>query len=94
MVGGIANLLIALNAALLKLGVWAPVDQADGNTHGYVMVIGFLGTLISLERAQALAHRAPRHRWAYLAPLLLGIGGVVLGVGGTERWPLLSATSL
>ncbi|WP_216386595.1 hypothetical protein [Arcanobacterium phocae] len=82
LIGGMANLLVALNAALIKLGVWAPVNQADGNVHGYVMVIGFLGSLISLERAQALSHKAPWHRWAYLSPLLLASGGLSLGIGG------------
>jgi hypothetical protein len=37
------------------------------------MVLGFLGTLVALERAQAL-----QRSWAYLAPALLGLGGLVL----------------
>ena len=37
------------------------------------MVLGFMGSLISLERAQAL-----RNRLAYAAPILLGAGAVVL----------------
>ena len=72
--GGGACLLTGLNAALVRLEVWAPVpSQRAGDVHGLVMVLGFLGTLIALERAQAL-----QRSWAYLAPALLGIGGLVL----------------
>lgn len=71
---GGACLMAGLNAALVRLEVWAPVaSQRAGDVHGPVMVLGFLGTLIALERAQAL-HRA----WAYLAPALLGLGGIAL----------------
>ncbi|MEA5053913.1 MAG: hypothetical protein VB093_10790 [Propionicimonas sp.] len=67
-------LIAGLDAALLRLDLWAPVDSARvGDVHGLVMALGFLGTLIALERAQAL-HR----NWAYLAPVLLGLGGLVL----------------
>ncbi len=74
---GGASMLAGLDAALLALGVWAPVpaDHLPG-VHGMVMVLGFLGTLISLERAQAL-----RQPWAYLAPALLGVGGTCLALG-------------
>jgi hypothetical protein len=75
--GGL-SLLSGLNAALLLLGVWAPI-QSDrlADVHGPVMVLGFLGTLIAIERAQAL-----RRTWAYLAPLLLGLGALTLVFGG------------
>lgn len=66
-----------LDAALLALGVWAPVRASHlPDVHGMVMVLGFLGTLIALERAQAL-----RQPWAYLAPGLLGSGGIALAFG-------------
>ena len=72
-VGG-ACLIAGLNAALDRLEVWAPVpSQRAGDVHGLVMVLGFLGTLIALERAQAL-----QRSWAYLAPALLGLGGLAL----------------
>lgn len=71
------SLLAGLDAALLLLEVPAPVDAAHLPTaHGILMVLGFLGTLISLERAVAL--RSP---WAYAAPALLGAGGVMLAAG-------------
>jgi hypothetical protein len=62
-------MLAGLNAALVAVGVWAPAP-ADHlpSVHGMVMVLGFMGTLIALERAQAL-----RQTWAYLAPALLGL---------------------
>ena len=75
--GGLA-LLAGLDAALLLLGVWAPVrSDRLADVHGVVMVLGFLGTLIALERAQALARP-----WAFLAPGLLGSGALVLAFGG------------
>ncbi|MGL5248413.1 MAG: hypothetical protein ACRC8U_09485, partial [Brooklawnia sp.] len=52
---GGASLLAGLDAALLLVGVWAPVDSDRlPGLHGIVMVLGFLGTVIALERAQSL----------------------------------------
>ncbi len=47
--------------------------------HGPLMVGGFLGTVIGLERAVALGKP-----WPYAAPLLTGIGAILLmgGWGG------------
>ncbi|MGO1383414.1 MAG: hypothetical protein ACTHU1_01285 [Arachnia sp.] len=74
--GGLC-LLAGLNAGLVRLGVWAPVaSDRVGDLHGPVMVLGFLGTLISLERAQAL-----RNPLAYLAPVLLAVGALALVLG-------------
>lgn len=71
------SLLTGLNAGLLRLGVWAPVvSDRIADLHGPVMVLGFMGTLISLERAQAL-----RNPLAYLAPGLFALGSVVLLTG-------------
>ncbi len=70
-------MLAGLDAGLVRLGVWAPVaSERVGDLHGPVMVLGFLGTLISLERAQAL-----RNPLAYLAPALLGVGALTLLAG-------------
>lgn len=66
--------LAGLDAGLLLLGVPAPVSsQRLPNVHGMVMVLGFVGTVIALERAVALRRRA-----GYLAPVLLGSGGLLL----------------
>lgn len=71
--GGVA-LLAGLDAALMLLGLPAPVSAARlPDVHGMLLVLGFVGTLISLERAVALGHRA-----GYLAPGLLGAGAVLL----------------
>ena len=59
LLGGV-SLIAGMNAGLLNLGSWAPATGQDDSVHGFVMTAGFLGTLISLERAQALAHRNPR----------------------------------
>ncbi|NLE98037.1 MAG: hypothetical protein GX596_08625 [Propionibacterium sp.] len=70
-------MLAGLNAALLLVGVWAPVTASHlSNYHGHIMVLGFMGTVIALERAQAL-----RQVWAYLAPATLGAGGIMLAFG-------------
>lgn len=67
-------LLAGLDAALLLLGVWAPVrlDRLP-DVHGILMVLGFLGTVIALERAVAL-----RAAWGFAAPALCGVGGLAL----------------
>ncbi|MBH0119292.1 hypothetical protein I0Q12_07045 [Rhodococcus sp. CX] len=71
--GGLA-LLVGLDAALLLLGLPAPVDTARlPEIHGILLVLGFVGTVVALERAVALGRRA-----GYLAPLLLGAGGIVM----------------
>ena len=44
--------------------------------HGALMISGFLGTVISLERAVAIGRW-----WAYSAPALSGIAAVTLIVG-------------
>lgn len=74
---GGASLLAGLDAALLLVGVWAPVesDRLPG-LHGMVMALGFLGTVIALERAQALGRV-----WGYLAPAVLAVGSLVLVAG-------------
>nr|WP_274637860.1 hypothetical protein [Microbacterium bovistercoris] len=67
-------LLAGLDAALLLIGVPAPVTSARlPEVHGPLMVLGFVGTLIALERATAL-----RRWYGYLAPALLGLGGILL----------------
>lgn len=72
---GIA-LLLGLDAGLLLLGLPAPIDASRlPQVHGMLLAIGFVGTLISLERATAL-----RRWYGYLAPALLGAGGIALVV--------------
>jgi hypothetical protein len=67
-------LLAGLNGGLLLLGVPAPVTTGRmPDVHGMVMVLGFVGTVIALERAVALRRRA-----AFAAPALLGAGALLL----------------
>jgi hypothetical protein len=71
--GGLA-LLLGLDAALLLLGVWAPLSFARvAALHAPLMVFGFVGTLVVLERAVAA-----RRSWGFAAPGLLGLGSLVL----------------
>lgn len=67
----------ALWTALLRLGWEIPsVAGATAVEHGALMVSGFLGTLISLERAVAL-----KHRWTFAGPALSGIGALLIVAG-------------
>lgn len=67
------SLLAGLDAALLLLDLPAPVttDRLP-DVHGVLLVLGFVGTLIALERAVAL-----RRTWGLAAPALLGAGAVL-----------------
>lgn len=47
--GGGIGLLVGLWSGLARAGVHAPVGPLT--SHGIIMVLGFLGTLIALERA-------------------------------------------
>jgi hypothetical protein len=75
-VGALA-LVFGLQTGLTRLGVAFPAQTAvaDG-LHGALMVCGFFGTLISLERAVALARW-----WAYGAPAASAVGALVLLAG-------------
>lgn len=68
------SLLAGLNAALTLLEVPAPFNAAAwSEVHGMVLALGFVGTLVALERAVALGKPV-----GYLSPLLLGIGSLLL----------------
>lgn len=76
------GLLAGLWAGLLRLGInWPLLHPALPMSHGPLMVAGFLGTLICLERSVALGVR-----WAYAPPALTALGalGVVLRM---DDWP-------
>jgi hypothetical protein len=79
MIVAVLALLAGLWGGLVRLG-WQlpPLSARLLVEHGPLMVSGFLGTLISLERAVALsATRGGRRRY-YLSPLLAGLGAVAL----------------
>lgn len=77
-------LLAGLDAGLVLLGLPAPVTTARlPETHGMLLTLGFVGTLISLERATAYARPL-----GFIAPALLGAGGVLMVVAPV---PLIAA---
>ncbi|MCD6726016.1 MAG: hypothetical protein LT070_02130 [Solirubrobacteraceae bacterium] len=70
-------LLTGLWAGLLRLGFDIPeLRPALASLHGPLLVLGFLGTQIGLERAVAL-----RRRWPYLVPAAAAAGALWLVVG-------------
>jgi hypothetical protein len=73
------SLLLAAWAGLLRLGWRLPPFAAA--EHGPLMISGFLGTLIALERAVALSTSFKRGSWAYAASLLSALGAVALVLG-------------
>ncbi|CCG05668.1 hypothetical protein [Blastococcus saxobsidens] len=71
--GGVA-LLAGLDAALVLLGLPAPLRvERLPQVHGILLVLGFVGTLVALERAVAL-----RRGWGFTAPAGLGAGALLL----------------
>ena len=77
--------LLALGIASLLAGLWAGVgrlglDPAAGSPltalHGPLMVSGFFGTLIGIERAVALGGI-----WPYAGPAASGLGALLLLLG-------------
>jgi len=86
------TLLAAAWAGLLRMGWALPATAGLAASHGPLMVSGFLGTLIGLERAVALA--ALGRRWTYVAPILSGLGALT-SLAGLPVGPwLLTAGSL
>jgi hypothetical protein len=82
--GGFA-LAAGLDGALMLLGLHAPVQATRlTGVHGILLTLGFVGTVIALERAVAT-----QRRWAYLAPAFLAGGALLLtlrtpqNLGGT-----------
>ena len=70
----LVSLLAGLWGGLLLLGLRVPTLVAPtAADHGPLMALGFLGTVISLERAVALGRG-----WAFAAPALAGAGSLAL----------------
>ncbi len=86
--------LLALAAGSLLIGLWTGLvrlglDLPGGaprlwEYHSAFMISGFLGTVIGLERAVALARR-----WAFVAPALSALGAVSLVVGAPRLAAIL-----
>ncbi|GMV02076.1 MAG: hypothetical protein AMXMBFR52_17320 [Burkholderiales bacterium] len=81
---GFLGLVVGAGAGLARLG-WAVPDVAASAAalHGPLMICGFFGVVISLERAVAIGRY-----WAYLGPLLAGIGSAttVFGASALAPW--------
>ena len=83
LLGGVAlSLLAGIAGGLLRVGVTLP-SLPDATwpgqaalAHAALMICGFLGTVIGIERAVAVKLRA-----AFLAPLASGAGGALLLLG-------------
>ncbi|MGZ8260953.1 MAG: hypothetical protein ACXWUL_10435 [Caldimonas sp.] len=74
---GFAALVVGAGAGLARFGATVPDFAASSAAlHGPLMVCGFFGVVIALERAVALGRA-----WAYLGPLLAALGVVALFVG-------------
>jgi|DewCreStandDraft_5_1066085.scaffolds.fasta_scaffold00215_18 hypothetical protein len=81
-------LLAALWAGLQRLGWDVPALRPGlAAAHGPLMISGFLGTLITLERAVALGSR-----WTYGAPALAGLGSLALLIGLPDPVGVLGMT--
>ncbi len=71
-VPGMLALLLGMAIGLQRLG-WSLPLSALPLSHSWLMVSGFFGTLISLERAVAI-----QRRWGYLAPACSGVGALLM----------------
>jgi hypothetical protein len=82
---GFVALIVGTGAGLARLAWPMPVPIAQAAAwHGPLMVCGFFGVVISLERAVAVGRV-----WAYAAPLLTGLGTALALHGGTDWAPYL-----
>lgn len=92
MAGAMVSLLTGLWAGLILLGIAVPSGpQHLPGAHGVLMTLGFLGTLISVERAVALGEG-----WAYAGPAASGLGAiaVLVGIPGSIGQSLLIVAGL
>lgn len=81
----ILTLLAALWAGMLRLGWgWPALRPFLPALHGPLMVSGFLGTLIGLERAVAIGKL-----WSYASPLLTGLGTLLVLIFGPIQLGLI-----
>jgi hypothetical protein len=82
LMAGAVSLVAGIVAGEGRLG-W-PVGSVDlALVHGPLMICGFFGTVIGLERAVALGKA-----WGYGAPLLTALGGLLLIGGQTQAGAL------
>jgi hypothetical protein len=76
----VVALLAGLWGGLIRLGLSLPhAVTSAAELHGPLMALGFLGTLVSLERAVALDRP-----WAYVAPAAAGAGALAALAGASD----------
>ncbi|HEX6136392.1 MAG TPA: hypothetical protein VF059_01945 [Casimicrobiaceae bacterium] len=82
---GFVGLVVGVAAGLARLGYRVPEIAASvSSLHGPLMIGGFFGVVIALERAVAIGRY-----WAYLGPLLAGLGTVAIVAGAVPAAPWL-----
>jgi metal-sulfur cluster biosynthetic enzyme len=89
LLGAVICLLMGLWVGLIRMGwVW-PVNNPEWlYLHGPLMVCGFLGTVIGLERAVGL-----EKYWGFFAPFLAALGGIMfLILGAASIFPMMLIT--
>jgi len=80
---GFLGLLVGTGAGLARLGWSMPETAASAAAlHGPLMICGFFGVVIALERAVAIGRY-----WAYLGPLLAGLGSAAAVFGAMALAP-------
>lgn len=82
---GFVGLAVGAGAGLARLGWTVPAVAASAAAlHGPLMICGFFGVVIALERAVAVGRL-----WAYAAPLCAGLGGLAAVAGAGPIAPRL-----
>ena len=85
MVMALLTLLAAMWAGIVRLGWgWPSLLRTLPMSHGPLMVCGFLGTLIGVERAVALSALPQvriNYRWFYVGPFMTALGAILLIIG-------------
>src|SRR5450755_2135109 len=87
---GFIALFVGAGAGLARLGWPMPALAAGAAaSHGPLMICGFFGVVISLERAVAIGRY-----WAYLGPLFGGVGCVaaIAGASAIAAWVFVAAS--
>src|SRR6266536_3653077 len=87
---GFVGLFVGAGAGLARLG-WSVPGAVAGVAalHGPLMICGFFGVVIALERAVAIGTY-----WAYLGPLLAGVGcaAAMAGAASIAAWSFVAGS--
>jgi hypothetical protein len=87
---GFGSLVVGTGAGLARFGWSVPAVAATASSlHGPLMICGFFGVVIALERAVAIGRP-----WAYAAPLFAGFAGLAAVIGATAvaAWLFVAAS--